>query len=70
MINGEVAWIINTPLGSESKQDERAIRRTALERGLPIMTTIAAAKAAILGIKAMQEHPMTVKSLQEYHGRS
>lgn len=67
MINGEVHWIINTPLGSESKQDERAIRRTAIERGLPIMTTLAAARAGVQAVRAMREQPMTVCSLQEYH---
>ncbi len=67
IINGEVHWIINTPLGRESKYDERAIRRTALERNLPTMTTLAAAKAAVLGIRAMREHEPTVKSLQEHH---
>jgi carbamoyl-phosphate synthase large subunit len=73
MINGEVDWIINTPLGSESKQDERAIRRTAIERGLPIMTTLAAARAGIQAIRAMRNESMNVMSLQEYHaalGRS
>ncbi|MCX5758600.1 MAG: ATP-grasp domain-containing protein, partial [Candidatus Hydrogenedentes bacterium] len=64
MINGEVDWIINTPLGSESKQDELAIRRTALERGLPTMTTLAAARAAIQALRAMRESPMHVLSLQ------
>jgi carbamoyl-phosphate synthase large subunit len=67
MINGDVDWIINTPLGSDSKEDERAIRRTALERGLPTMTTIAAAKAGICAIRAMREEDMNVLSLQEYH---
>lgn len=67
IINGEVDWIINTPLGEKSKFDERAIRRTALEHNLPTMTTLAAARAAIMGIKAMQEAPMAIKSLQEYH---
>jgi carbamoyl-phosphate synthase large subunit len=67
MINGEVDWIINTPFGMESKYDERAIRRTALERGLPIMTTLAAAKAAVLGVRAMRSGNATVRSLQEYH---
>ena len=65
-IDGEVQWIINTPLGQESKQDEVKIRRTALERGLPIMTTLAAAKAAVQAIKAMKDTP-TVCTLQEYH---
>ncbi|HOE66029.1 MAG TPA: carbamoyl-phosphate synthase large subunit [Candidatus Hydrogenedentes bacterium] len=67
MINGEVDWIINTPRGIESKADERAIRRTAIERGLPIMTTIAAAKAGVLGIRAMRDGKPEVMSLQEYH---
>ena len=67
MINGEVDWIINTPLGVASKYDERAIRRAALEHGLPTMTTLAAAKAALLGIRAMREGSPAVRSLQEYH---
>ncbi len=69
MINGEVDWIINTPRGVDSKADERAIRRTALERGLPTMTTLAAAKASVLGIRAMKEGKPLVLSLQEYHGK-
>ncbi|MCL4219639.1 MAG: carbamoyl-phosphate synthase large subunit, partial [Candidatus Hydrogenedentes bacterium] len=68
MINGDVDWIINTPLGVESKADERAIRRTALERNLPTMTTLAAAKAAVLAIRAMKSRPFMVQSLQEYQG--
>ncbi len=70
MINGDIDWIINTPMGVESKSDERAIRRTALERGLPTMTTLAAARAAILGIRAMRKGTATVRSLQEYHADS
>ncbi|MFO7976793.1 MAG: carbamoyl-phosphate synthase large subunit, partial [Candidatus Hydrogenedentota bacterium] len=67
MINGEIQWIINTPLGSTSKADERAIRRTAIERSLPIMTTLSAARAAILGIRALRDGKTSVRSLQEYH---
>ena len=67
MINGDVDWVINTPLGAVSKFDELAIRRTALERGIPIMTTLAAAKAAVQAVRALQENPLTVATLQEYH---
>jgi len=67
MINKQVQWIINTPFGVQSKYDEKAIRRTALELGLPTMTTIAAAKAAVAGIRALKAHPAGVMSLQEYH---
>ena len=67
IINGEVDWIINTPLGVDSKHDEVAIRRTALERGVPTMTTLAAARAAVRGIRALKSTTTSVKSLQEYH---
>ncbi len=68
IINGDVHWIINTPLGMESKADERSIRRTAIEHNLPIMTTLAAARAAIQGIRALRDGELDVRSLQEYHG--
>ncbi|MFP6581758.1 MAG: ATP-grasp domain-containing protein, partial [Candidatus Hydrogenedentota bacterium] len=67
IINGDIHWIINTPLGIQSKFDEQAIRRNALERGIPTMTTLAAAKAAVQGIRALRESAPTVLSLQEYH---
>ncbi len=67
MINGDVDWIINTPLGVQSKFDEKSIRRTALEMLLPTMTTLAAAKAAVAGIRATKDQTPKVMSLQEYH---
>ena len=69
IINGELDWIINTPLGAASKYDERSIRRTALEHGLPTMTTLAAARAAVSAIRAIREQTPAVISLQEYHAR-
>ena len=67
IVNGEVQWIINTPLGMDSKYDERAIRKTALEKGLPTMTTLAAAKAAVLAIRALRNREPRIVTLQEYH---
>ena len=67
IINGDVDWIVNTPLGGDAKEDERAIRRAAIERGIPIMTTLAAARAGLAGIKALRESTAHVLSLQEYH---
>ena len=67
IINGGVAWIINTPLGAASKFDERAIRRTGLEQNIPIMTTLAAARAGVQAIRAMREGKPNLLSLQEYH---
>ncbi|MCH7959550.1 MAG: carbamoyl-phosphate synthase large subunit [Candidatus Hydrogenedentes bacterium] len=68
MLAGDVQWIVNTPLGAkESKYDELAIRRTALQLGLPTMTTLAAAKASVLAIRAMKKQLPGVLSIQEYH---
>ncbi|NLV42552.1 MAG: carbamoyl-phosphate synthase large subunit [Candidatus Hydrogenedentes bacterium] len=67
IINGDVDWIVNTPLGGDAKEDEKALRRAAIERGIPIMTTLAAARAGLAGIKALRESTAHVLSLQEYH---
>ena len=67
IINGEIDWLINTPLGVKSKYDERAIRRTALEHSLPTMTTLAAAQAAVEAIRAMRKGGMDTTPLQDHH---
>ena len=67
MINEEVDWIINTPLGAASKYDELAIRRTALEYGLPTMTTLAGARAGVQALQAMRDADPSITALQEYH---
>ncbi|HQR67829.1 MAG TPA: carbamoyl-phosphate synthase large subunit [Thermoanaerobaculia bacterium] len=65
MINGEVDLIINTPLGRESFYDEVAIRRTALERDIPCLTTLSAASAAIEGVPAGAAGAPSYAPLQE-----
>ena len=66
--NNEVDLIINTPLGRESRFDERAIRMAALQYTIPCITTMAAAKAMVKGIQALSEQDFQVRSLQEWHG--
>jgi len=60
MINGDVHLIVNTPLGKESFYDEVAIRRTALDRDVPCLTTLSAAAAAVEAIRARAKGPFTV----------
>jgi carbamoyl-phosphate synthase large subunit len=67
LLNGDIQMIINTPLGKASRFDEHAIGRNAINRNIPCLTTLSAAAAAVEGIKALQEHRLGVKSLQEYH---
>jgi carbamoyl-phosphate synthase large subunit len=67
--NGEVQLIINTGSGQTPHADGIKIRTAAVQHRVPIMTTLASASAAVLGIRALREKGLTVKSLQEYHGR-
>jgi carbamoyl-phosphate synthase large subunit len=62
---GEVTLVINTPLGRRSQFDDRAIRAAALRHGVPTVTTIAGALAAVSGIDAMLKGPLGVRALQE-----
>ncbi len=67
---GEIALIINTPLGKTSFYDEQAIRKAALQFNTPCVTTITGAEALVEAIstKLSQSH-ITVRSLQEIHLR-
>ncbi|MDZ7289164.1 MAG: carbamoyl-phosphate synthase large subunit [candidate division KSB1 bacterium] len=67
LLNGEIQIIINTPLGKTSRYDEYAIGRNAIAHNIPCLTTLSASAAAVEGIRALQEHRLGVKSLQEYH---
>ena len=64
--NNEIQLIINTPVGSTALEDDRSIRRTALSYKVPIITTIAGAEATASAIHSLQQHPLEVKSIQEY----
>jgi len=64
--NGEMALIINTPSGKKPRMHEVQIRSTCVARGIPIITTIAGAKATLLGMETARGKGMSVKSLQEY----
>jgi len=67
LINGEVALVVNTPLGRESHEDDGAIRRTALKYDIPCVTTLSGAMAAAEGIAALKKDGLSVRSLQEMH---
>jgi carbamoyl-phosphate synthase large subunit len=64
--NGQIQLIINTPSGEEAQADGKLIRRTALAYKIPIVTTIAGAKATVAAIKSLQSQPLEVKALQDY----
>jgi carbamoyl-phosphate synthase large subunit len=68
---GEIALVINTPLGSVSHFDEQAIRRSALQYKVPCVTTMTGAQALVEAIGAIcGETSISVHSLQELHALS
>ena len=52
VINGDVDLMINTPLGGRSFDDERRLRQAAISHGVPVVTTLSAARAAAQAIAA------------------
>ncbi|MFZ3062605.1 MAG: carbamoyl-phosphate synthase large subunit [Actinomycetota bacterium] len=64
---GKINLIINTPWGKGPRTDGYYIRTAASFYGVPCITTISAAQAAIQGIEAMKFEETQVKAIQDYH---
>jgi carbamoyl-phosphate synthase large subunit len=68
---GEIALVINTPLGRSSHFDEQAIRRASLQYNVPCVTTMTGAQAIVEAIAARETGgDIKVRSLQELHAIS
>ncbi|HWG93066.1 MAG TPA: carbamoyl-phosphate synthase large subunit, partial [Mycobacteriales bacterium] len=67
VLAGEVDLIINTPHGVGARVDGYEIRTAAVARGVPCVTTVQGAAAAVQGIEALVRGDITVRSLQEHH---
>ncbi len=67
--SGKVQLVVNTPRGRGPRADGDHIRAAAVAHQVPCVTTVAAARAAAGGIADWVRHPLTVRSLQEYHRR-
>jgi carbamoyl-phosphate synthase large subunit len=61
----DVALVLNTPSGKGARTDEGRIRAAAVQAGVPCVTTIEAATAAVKAIEALREEEMQVLSLQD-----
>jgi carbamoyl-phosphate synthase large subunit len=64
--SGEVELVINTPTGSGARSDGYEIRRAAVARGIPCITTMTGASAAVRAITSRRSDG-EVRSLQELH---
>jgi carbamoyl-phosphate synthase large subunit len=67
VVNRHIALVINTPLGRESFLDDKAVRRAAMMAGIPCITTMTGAAAAVDAIRALRTEGLDVRSLQDYY---
>jgi carbamoyl-phosphate synthase large subunit len=67
---GEVDLIINTPRGGVAHTDGPQIRGMAAVYGVPIVTTLTGAMAAVQSIKTLRKKPLKVRSLQTHHQKA
>jgi carbamoyl-phosphate synthase large subunit len=65
MANGDLQLVLNTPSGKGARTDEGRIRAAAVSHGIPCLTTIHAADAAVLAMEALREEPMGVQAVQD-----
>jgi carbamoyl-phosphate synthase small subunit len=63
---GELKLIINTPSGMSGQSDMKLIRSSEVMHGVPCITTIQCAQAAVNGIESVIRDDFEVKSIQEY----
>ncbi|MDD5634007.1 MAG: carbamoyl-phosphate synthase large subunit, partial [Candidatus Omnitrophica bacterium] len=68
--NNELKLIINTPSGSRGQSDMKQIRGLAVTHGVPCITTLQGAQAAVNGIEAVTKRELSVRSLQDYLGKT
>jgi len=67
MINGKIDLIINTTIGKQSIKDSFPIRRNAIEKQIPYITTIRGAEATVMAIEALKARKVGVKPIQSYY---
>ncbi|MBN2138267.1 MAG: carbamoyl-phosphate synthase large subunit [Sedimentisphaerales bacterium] len=67
IINDKIDLIINTTVGKRSITDSFAIRRTALDRQVPYVTTIRGAEAVVRALEALKREKLSVKPIQLYY---
>ena len=65
LANGSIALIVNTPSGRGARTDEGRIRASAVGKGVPCITTVAAAKAAVAALERLREGELDVYALQD-----
>jgi carbamoyl-phosphate synthase large subunit len=67
VINKQIDLIVNTVVGKQSILDSFSIRRTAVDRQVPYVTTMRGALAVVKAIETLKANQITVKPIQLYY---
>ncbi|MEW6515631.1 MAG: carbamoyl-phosphate synthase large subunit [candidate division FCPU426 bacterium] len=67
---GKIQLIINTPFGPVGRDHVKPIGTAAVARGIPCITTLQGAEAAVNGIETLKAMTLTVTPLQEWHAEA
>ncbi len=70
MREGRVQLVINTPSGLVGREHGRPIGTTAVAHGIPCITTLQGAQAAVNGIEILKKEELKVRPLQDWYGKS
>jgi carbamoyl-phosphate synthase large subunit len=68
ILSGELDLLINTPIHTGSASDEGRWRAASVQRGVPLITTLAGARAAVGAIRALRAGELSPRALQDYLG--
>ena len=65
LANGAIALVVNTPSGKGARTDEGRIRASAVSHGVPCITTVAGARAAVSALERLRKGKLDVYALQD-----
>jgi len=65
IFNGDLCLVMNTPSGKGARTDEGRIRAAAVSHGIPCITTLQAADAAVLAMEALRLEEIMVQAVQD-----
>jgi carbamoyl-phosphate synthase large subunit len=65
LANGTIDLIVNTPSGKGARTDEGRIRASAVSHGVPCITTLAGARAAVAAMERLRGGKLEVYALQD-----
>ncbi len=67
IINRQIDLIVNTAVGKQSIIDSFSIRRSAVDRQVPYVTTMRGAEAIVKAVETLKARKITVKPIQLYY---